>query len=159
MKTTPLGSQQHNIEECPQAPTLKAHGDMMQYHGDILTRLERHSERQTEALEDIAKQGAMVISHEKRLDRAEATFDVVFQKIRGVDDKYTGIDNRVRVMELKAAEETGIEKVEEEKKRFWTAVKVQNSTPLLVIIFFFFWVLDKWNVFAWLASLFHAMNG
>jgi hypothetical protein len=144
--------QDYRIKDCPQSATLKAHGDLMQYYGEILARLERHSERQTEALEDIAKQGAMVINHEKRLDRVDISFDMAFQKIRTVD-------SRVREIELKNAEETGVGKVADEKKKFTSALKIELVTPALVLIFFIFWTFDKFGFFVWIAQLAREMKG
>lgn len=121
----------HTVADCPQQPTL--------------THLVQLGERTASALEQIAEQGAMVMSHEKRLDKMDLNVNELY--------------SRVRKVELKHAEEAGIEKVEDVRTKFWTEVKLRLLPSVLAGIFFLCWVFDKWGVVEKIVNLWNEMKG
>jgi hypothetical protein len=139
----------HSIENCPQAPVLAEHGFQMERHGEILDRLERHSERQTTALEQIAEQGAIVKSHEKRLDEHREEIDIIFNKHRKLDDRVQGLEKiNAESIGEKRAERRFEKRTTEDGKRLWTFLeRLQLVTPILLVIGGILVVCDKFDVF------------
>jgi hypothetical protein len=155
----PLGSQEHSIADCPQAATLQHHTDTMGHHGEILDRLERHSERQTLALEQIAEQGAIVKTHEKRIDRHDVMFDEIFRKARGCASDIDTVSHRVSVIELTHATEAGESRAEIDGSKFWDNVKIQLVPCVLVTILYLLWLIDKFGVIENIVKYFREMKG
>lgn len=134
-----MSGEKHFIDECPQAPTINhiVHG---------VTKLEKISERTALALEKIAEQGALITSHDHRIEKLERDADECFARLRPIE--------RIH------AKEEGMEEVEAEGRKFWTDVKLKLLNPILLGIFFVFWAMDKYSGFQMLSKLWHAMmNG
>lgn len=124
------------IEECPQATTIVAIEGTLRELKSTNDRLEVHSIRQTQALEQIAAQGITVQNHERRLDIIDKNLDEIYPRIRKI--------------EILHAEEKGAEKVTDKQEQFWTELRLKLVTPLVIAAFFIMWVLDKIGAIEWL---------
>jgi hypothetical protein len=108
--------------------------------------LDDSSARTAIALEQIAAQGVMVASHEKRLDKHSADLGEAFTRLRSI--------------ELRHAEDHGAEEITGERKKFWTALKIQLAPYVMFAVFFTGWASDKFGLFQKIAKLYHEMvNG
>lgn len=142
--------------DCVQGPTFKV-------IDNTLSRLEEHSERNTIALEEIARQGAMVMNHEKRLDKFDGELNQSFGQLRTLENycrvELTIISNRVSTIERRNAREDGVEEVTGEQKKFWSLMKQRLVGPLMVGAFFLIWVFDRLDICVKIAKLFNEMRG
>jgi len=146
----------HAIEDCPQNPTL-AHIQ------STLERLDKHGERTAAALESIARQGAILGSHEKRLDKHDMDLREFFNRVNDerklnlLTLELKDVAARVTSLEMAHAKEAGEEIVEtkiqmrregdeRERKKFWTELKIRMITPIMFGLFFALWLIDKWNL-------------
>ena len=128
----------HSVVECAQADLLKS-------QSDTLARLDGSYARVAVALEELARRGAQVDGHEKRLDKNDVEHEEVFK--------------RLRAMERLAAVEDGIDKVEGERTKFWTEVKLRLIGPLMTGTFFALWLSEKFGVLDWITKQFCEMGG
>jgi uncharacterized coiled-coil protein SlyX len=153
-------SDTHTVEDCPQVPTL-------QMFGETLRRLEAHSERQTFALETIAEQGATIKAQGSAITQINHDLNEVFGQVRHLDDRLRHIeidgsknlDKRVIELETAHAREQGIDYVYGEKKKFWTAIKIQLAQSVVVGIFIIVWTIDKFNIAQYVAKIIGVAKG
>lgn len=146
----------HTLLNCPQNPVLL---NMTL----TLRRLDAHTERTAIAMEAIAAQGAIIGSHEKRLDKNDLDTREVFKRLNDTTkaDKLTSevvaLEGRVTLLEKAHAKEEGAEEIEarleaqqeeanKEKRKFWTELKIKLITPVMFTLFFSLWLIDKWSL-------------
>jgi hypothetical protein len=126
---------QHAIEECPQAPVIN----------DMKTLLARVAV----ALEDIAAQGVMVKSHEKRLDKHDDNVEDLYSLIRE-------LMGEIEAINVKHAREAGAAKVIEAQAGFWRKVKISLAPYMVGVVvgtaMFSFYLMDRFNVAQHLAK-------
>jgi len=140
-----------SLAECSQTQTFEQ-------IKETLRRLDAHGERTAVALEHIAEQGAIVAQHEKRLDKHDLDLREVFHRVND-QDRLERVELKVAELEKKVAKEEGAEAVVEEKKKFWTDVKLQLVTPALAGSFFLLWLIDKMGFLTRLLSLWREFAG
>lgn len=109
---------QHNLDDCPQAPTIE--------------RMDRTLERVALALEQIAQHTVMVQAHEKRLDVHDEDFREAFERIRTIEDKHL--------------REAGASAVIKRQTKFWDGVRQQITPYAIAGLLFLFWLLDKFDI-------------
>lgn len=149
----------HTLEDCPQNPTLA----QIQ---STLKRLDAHGERTAVALESIAAQGAILGSHEKRLDKHDVDFREMFSRIndeRKLDKLAADVESvaaRVVALEKDHAKEAGAEAVEalaldaaREKTKFWTEFKIRMITPVMLATVILLWLIGKWELVQRVAAI------
>lgn len=159
----------HDINDCPQTPTLS----QIQ---DTLKRLDAHGERTAVALESIAAQGAILGSHEKRLDKHDLDLREVFNRVND-EHKLTdltvavrGVAARVEALELAQAKEEGVEETEARieaqqeavalvDKKFWTDLKLKLLNPIIFSVFFLAWLVEKYGLATKLKALLKEFKG
>lgn len=127
----------HTLEDCPHNPTFV-------HIAKMLDRLDAHTERAAIAMEEMAKQGAIVNNHEARLNKHDLDFREAFR--------------RIQVTELYQAKEKGAEAVIEKQTKFWDGVKQQVTPFALSGFIFIIWLLDKFNVPVSLGKLWKEMS-
>lgn len=119
----------HESSGCNQIPVFDRISLNFNHINETLTRLDGHGERTAVALEAIAAQGAIVASHEKRLDSHDAALGEVFQ--------------RTRVIELAREHYLGAEGVREQDKAFWDRIKVKMVPYVIAVGGFGLFVLER----------------
>ena len=144
----------HQIEECP-------HNETFVHIAKTLDRLDEHTLRSAVAMEEIAKQGILIASHEKRLDGHQKDLREAFIRVKALeqtaalDSDMTAVRSRVEIIELWHAKELGAEEVVEKEKTFWNGIKQQLAPYLLTAGIFAVLVFDKLDIGGKLAKLWH----
>ncbi len=128
----------HPVAECAQAGVIFS-------QGETLARVDASLGRVAIALEELARRGAQVDNHEKRLDKNDEEHDEIFQRIREIE--------RTKYLE------EGENAVENKRKKFWSDAKIALIQPLAVVAFFFFWLMERFGVLGWLVDQFNVMGG
>jgi len=145
----------HALVDCAQGPIL-AH--IMA----TLEHMDTRGERTAVALEQIAAQGAMMAGHEKRLDKHDEAFTVVFNRIND-QARLERVEQKLVELEKKIAKEDGAEEViyvaRAERRKFWTDVKLKMIGPCLTFLFFALWLCDKMNLFTKARALWCQFTG
>lgn len=128
----------HPIDDCPHNPTFE-------HIAKTLDRLDSHTERTAVAMEEMAKQGAILNNHEHRLNTYEKDLRECF--------------GRLRVVEQEQAKDQGAEEVVGQQRKFWDQVKVKLSPYLVSAVIFAIYIVDRVNLGGRLAKLWKEMNG
>lgn len=148
----------HNLEDCPHNPTFE-------HIIGTLKRLDTHGERTAVAMEELARNSAVVDGLSKQVDKNEHDLREVFGRVRMIENgkaevsDVKAIDVRVKAIELVHAKEDGSEELIEKKYKFWENVKIQLADKLILFIIFVLVVADKFNVFVWLHKLWKELLG
>jgi hypothetical protein len=129
---------QHALADCPHNPTFE-------HMIKTLDRLDSHTERTAVAMEEMAKQGAILANHEHRLNTYESDLREAF--------------GRLRTVEQTQAKDQGADEVIGEQRKFWAQVKVALTPKILSLAIFAIYLVDRLNVGAKLAKLWKEMNG
>jgi hypothetical protein len=139
----------HTPEDCFQTEALREIQYSLKHITPVIKRLEDQGERTARALELIAEQGAIVGSHEKRLDKQDKDLSEAFRRINENQDttnrvlsaatqaaeldkrqlaaRLDEIMHEISDIKVRLAKEDGAEEVIQEKKKFWDQVKVALS--------------------------------
>ena len=128
----------HPLEECPHNPTFE-------HITKTLDRLDSHTERAAVAMEEMAKQGAILSNHEHRLNTYEGDLRECF--------------GRLRAVEQVQAKDRGATEVVVRQKRFWDQIKIRLSPYLISTVIFLIYLVDRLDLGGRIAKLWKEMNG
>ena len=143
----PVTPSVHSSVNCPNTPQLG-------YVRDALSRLEKFSERQALAMEEIARNSVLVSKHEKQLDQNSDNTRELFLRMREVEQNKAplgyveSLEKRIRLIEKEHDIEEGVESALEQKEddSFWTNVKRMSAPYVLPTAIMIIYVLDKFNI-------------
>jgi hypothetical protein len=136
--------QHTRVEDCVNAPTLTAIKLTLETFKSGISELTKSSSRTAEALEEIARQGAKVESHEKCLDRID-------KKLDKHDEYFAEAFRLIRAIETVEAKETGKEEIIEKREAFHNQVKISMLPWAIGGIILLAWMIDHYNVIEFIA--------
>ena len=121
-----------HLDGCSQEAAIKSIEASLNNNEKTLAEMKEIQARIVTALEDIARQGATIISMDKRMDKAEKCFENLFPRI-------------VEIEKWIANQKGRDERLDEERK-WWNSLKAKLAPQSVAIILFIVYVVDQFDV-------------